>query len=809
MAQQIINVGAAANDGTGDGLRTAYIKVNENFSELYNTTLAPTEIANGTSNVHVVASNGNVTVAVNGTSNIAVISALGLDVTGNANATGNITAVGTITGNDLVATDLLTVGGTVASNLTPDGNGTRSLGTTTSRWNDLYLSGDSLFLGNIVLKNTIGNVISFYAADETTFASFDINNINPKGIFSDDSNVFVQDTGLVTMRINGVANLYSFGETLDASDVLAEFANIKSYGNVEATEMTVIANVSAGGFDTVGNVSAGFYVGDGGLLSNITVVSNVAVTQIANGTTSVSVASSGGNLVITSGTTAIANATSTTTDFFVPISSASNITTTANISGGNLLATAQVVATGTITGGNLITSGLASITGNVTGGNLVTSGLASVTGNVTGGNLITSGLASITGNVTGGNLITSGIASITGNLTSGNISTGAITMTGNIAPGNLSTSGSITATGNVTGGNLITSGLASIGTTMTATGNVTGGNLITAGLVSVGTTVTATGTITGGNLITAGLASVTGNVTGGNLITAGLASITGNLTAGNISTTALTMTGNLSPGNISTGIVTATGNVNAAGLYTTGTANINLITANIGTFATLANVTSTTAATSTTTGSLRTAGGLGVAGNAYIGGILTATGTITGGNLTTAGTITGGVITVNSGGDATAIVNGGSNAVGNIGSSSSYFNRVFATSTSALYADVAEYYTSDGDYEPGTVVDFGGDAEVTVNTVASSDRVAGVVSTHPALIMNSGLVCDTHTVAVALTGRVPCQVTGAVRKGDMMVADGNGKATASSTPRIGTVIGKALEDFEGDDGVIEVVVGRL
>jgi len=799
MAQQIINVGAAANDGTGDGLRTAYIKVNENFSELYNTTIAPTEIANGTSNVHVVASDGNVTVAVNGTSNIAVISAVGLDVTGNANATGNITAVGTITGNDLVATDLLTVGGTVASNLTPDGNGTRSLGTTTSRWNDLYLSGDSLFLDNIVLKNTIGNVISFYAADETTFASFDINNINPKGIFSDDSNVFVQDTGLVTMRINGVANLYSFGESLNATNVLAEFANIKSYGNVEATEMTVTANVSAGGFDTVGNVSAGFYVGDGGLLSNITVASNVAVTQIANGTTSVSVASSGGNLVFTSGATAIANATSTTTDFFVPISSASNITTTANISGGNLLATAQVVATGNVTGGNLITSGLASITGNVTGGNLVTSGLASVTGNVTGGNLITSGLASITGNVTGGNLITSGIASITGNLTSGNISTGAITMTGNIAPGNLSTSGSITATGNVTGGNLITSGLASIGTTMTATGNVTGGNLITAGLASV------TGNVTGGNLITAGLASVTGNVTGGNLITAGLASITGNLTAGNISTTALTMTGNLSPGNISTGIVTTTGNVNAGALYTTGTANINLITANIGTFATLANVTSTTAATSTTTGSLRTAGGLGVAGNAYIGGILTATGTITGGNLTTAG-----VITVNSGGAATAIVNGGSNAVGNIGSTSKYFNRVFATSTSALYADVAEYYTSDGDYEPGTVVDFGGSAEVTINTVASSDRIAGVVSTHPALIMNSGLVCnETTTVAIALTGRVPCKVTGVVSKGDMMVADGTGKATASATPRIGTVIGKALEDFEGDDGVIEVVVGRL
>jgi hypothetical protein len=74
--------------------------------------------------------------------------------------------------------------------------------------------------------------------------------------------------------------------------------------------------------------------------------------------------------------------------------------------------------------------------------------------------------------------------------------------------------------------------------------------------------------------------------------------------------------------------------------------------------------------------------------------------------------------------------------------------------------------------------------------------------------MNSGLEGE-HVVAVALTGRVPCRVLGTVRKGDMMVSAGNGYARAEDNPRIGTVIGKALEDFDGDSGVIEVVVGRM
>jgi hypothetical protein len=166
------------------------------------------------------------------------------------------------------------------------------------------------------------------------------------------------------------------------------------------------------------------------------------------------------------------------------------------------------------------------------------------------------------------------------------------------------------------------------------------------------------------------------------------------------------------------------------------------------------------------------------------------------------------VFTVNLGNTANAIINAGANGVGNIGTATSYFNTVFGKATTAQYADLAEMYSADAVYAPGTVLDFGGNQEVTLSTVVSSNRVAGVVSTNPAHLMNSTLTGE-YPVAVALTGRVPTSVIGTVRKGDMMVSSGNGFAQASATPAMGTVIGKALENFDGLSGVIEIVVGRL
>jgi hypothetical protein len=137
------------------------------------------------------------------------------------------------------------------------------------------------------------------------------------------------------------------------------------------------------------------------------------------------------------------------------------------------------------------------------------------------------------------------------------------------------------------------------------------------------------------------------------------------------------------------------------------------------------------------------------------------------------------------------------------------FARIFeGTATSAYYADLAENYTADADYPPGTIMAFGGEYEVTQCNEDMSKRIAGVVSTNPAYSMNGGCQGE-HISMVALTGRVPTLVTGVIAKGDMMVSAGDGRARAEANPTIGTVIGKALENFAGGEGVIEVVVGRL
>jgi hypothetical protein len=79
---------------------------------------------------------------------------------------------------------------------------------------------------------------------------------------------------------------------------------------------------------------------------------------------------------------------------------------------------------------------------------------------------------------------------------------------------------------------------------------------------------------------------------------------------------------------------------------------------------------------------------------------------------------------------------------------------------------LAENYLADNDYEPGTVLIFGGDQEVTISTVPHDSRVAGVVSSKPAYLMNA----MNGNVSVALTGRVPCQVQGPVNKGTVLVS---------------------------------------
>ncbi len=141
-------------------------------------------------------------------------------------------------------------------------------------------------------------------------------------------------------------------------------------------------------------------------------------------------------------------------------------------------------------------------------------------------------------------------------------------------------------------------------------------------------------------------------------------------------------------------------------------------------------------------------------------------------------------------------------SAGNV--AATYFN---GTATSAHYADLAEVYEADADYEPGTVLVIGGESEVTISDEPGSYKVIGVVSTDPAYLMNS----QAKGVAVALRGRVPCKVTGNVNKGDVLIAsDTPGHAMVGALPHTLSplqIVGRALESkLDAGSGIIEIIV---
>jgi hypothetical protein len=150
----------------------------------------------------------------------------------------------------------------------------------------------------------------------------------------------------------------------------------------------------------------------------------------------------------------------------------------------------------------------------------------------------------------------------------------------------------------------------------------------------------------------------------------------------------------------------------------------------------------------------------------------------------------------------------------NIGSSTHKFNSIYATTfhgtaTSALYADVAERFAADEYYSPGTVVALGGVNEITRVADELSDDVFGVISTAPAYLMNAGAGSNETHPPVAVSGRVPVQVIGRVKKGDRLVSAGNGLARTGSKSEITpwNVIGRALTS-KSDSGVgtVEAIV---
>ncbi len=183
-----------------------------------------------------------------------------------------------------------------------------------------------------------------------------------------------------------------------------------------------------------------------------------------------------------------------------------------------------------------------------------------------------------------------------------------------------------------------------------------------------------------------------------------------------------------------------------------------------------------------------------VTGN--LAGDVTSSGANTMGSLTLAGTLT------------TQAIVPAANTTYDIGTSLLQYNTVFAKATSAQYADLAEKYESDAEYEVGTVVIFGGDKEITKSMISNDTRVAGVISEEPAYLMNS----KSEGQAVALVGKVKCKVHGVVKKGDLLTTSAShpGYAKKASTPVLGSIVGKAMENKDdAGESVILISVGRL
>ena len=182
---------------------------------------------------------------------------------------------------------------------------------------------------------------------------------------------------------------------------------------------------------------------------------------------------------------------------------------------------------------------------------------------------------------------------------------------------------------------------------------------------------------------------------------------------------------------------------------------------------------------------------------------ITSVGTLS--SLTASGQIQGGSLR------STTLTTGSNSTAGSV---TGDWTLTAGSTWNATYADLAEKYTADADYEPGTVVVFGGDAELSVTGQHASHTVAGIVTTNPAQVYNAE--CEAgegeFVVELALIGRVPCKVIGPIEKGDLIVTSEQSGFGCKGDPdniKPGTVIGKAISAFnDGLDGVVEVLVGK-
>ena len=430
-------------------------------------------------------------------------------------------------------------------------------------------------------------------------------------------------------------------------------------------------------------------------------------------------------------------------------------------------------------------------------GNLKVAGFANIAGNI---NL--SGYLNVVGNVnySSSNVTTFQTFSVIGTTDSTTPTNGALVVAGGAGVGkNLNVGGTVTAAGFY--GTISTTNQPSINQLGTLVSLDVGGSTTFHNVVYANTAMNSSNVYTGAMVIAGGI-GLTGNL-----------NLTGGIGAGGtlgqngqfLVSSGMGIAWSNAP--ITSTLIYGATNVVAS----TNFANIGVNGTNIASFSNTSLTISGNISANYFTGNGALLTGISTYGNTSVAAYLPIYSGSIGGTLTTAaqsyitslGVLSGltisGTHTINSNSNATAIINGASNGVGNIGASGATFNTVFAKATTAQYADLAEKYLSDQNYECGTVVMVGGTQEVTASKFGF--RAIGVVSTNPAYMMNSELEGGTY---IALKGRVPVKVTGKVSKGDSLIGADNGLAlSASGIIAPNMVFAIALED--NDNGWIDVI----
>jgi len=434
---------------------------------------------------------------------------------------------------------------------------------------------------------------------------------------------------------------------------------------------------------------------------------------------------------------------------------------------------------------------------------------------------ITANAAALTGTVLNSSVVTSSLTSV-GTL-------GTLDVTGNVDAGNVNaTTGAFTS---VTGSG---SGLTSLNASNLSSGTVPSGRLSGTYTITVSGSATTAGTVTTAaqpNITSVGSLSsldVTGNATAANVIAdtgafygsgSGLTSLnasnisSGTLSQARLANSSLTVNGqSISLGG--SGTITAS-TTQSVTFNNGGSGAASGTTFNGGTARTISY--NTIGAPSTTGTNASGTWGISVTGSASsattAGTVTTAAqpnitsvGTLS--SLTASGQIQGGSLR------STTLTTGSNSTAGSI---TGDWTLTSGSTLNATYADLAEKYTADQQYEPGTVVCFGGDAELSITGRRAHHSVAGVITTNPAQVYNAECKAGEgeFVVDLALIGRVPVRVIGPVVKGDLIITSENagfGCAADLETDTLlpGCIIGKAISDFNGPtpEGIVEVLVGK-